>query len=191
MNFEEVYKNNRDMINNYMYKAYGLYKIADFMEYEDYKQEILLYLFQLLPKYDEKKASISTYFYRAIMLKANNLRNLAFCNPNKANYGALSLDSANANEKDNLKETVSYKDSIEDTELSIEETIEGEDFLNYVLNAYPSDECYKKVLEYRLLGYSRLKTGKLIGYSRTVVDNRLRLAKKKALEYLKGVEYGA
>ena len=43
MNFEEVYNKYREMINNYMYKAYGLYKIADFMEYEDYKQEILLY----------------------------------------------------------------------------------------------------------------------------------------------------
>ena len=191
MNIEEALKDYGRLINSYMYKAYGIYSLNNFIELEDYKQEIYIHLMKYLPKYDSSKASISTFLFRLITLKSHNIRKMALCNPYKANYGAYSLENKEVSEKDNdSRDTKSCKESIMDTVTSTEDRVEGKDFFNYVYNAYPKDRYYQEVLRYRFLGYSKLQTSKFIGRSRQVVENRLKLAREKANEYLGG-SYGA
>ena len=159
-------KNYNNMINKYMYENYSKCKLYGFIEFEDYRQEIYIYLLRHIPRYDESKASLSTYLYLCINTKTRNLIR---------HYKSETKDkfmSLNAKITDKFGGKYETIEILEDELTDIEEEAIANATTREILNMF-KDEEVRNIVLLLMDGYSKRDICKILKFGYTKMFNKL------------------
>ena len=158
-------------------KAYKHYCCEKYYKYDDFKQEVYVYIIEVLPKFDNSLSSVKSYLYSCIFHKALNLMRYKTCKQRGHGYVTVSTDISYM-ESNGKTESNTLLDTIIDTSIDIEnEVIEKNcsesELINYLLEKHKGEKYFETIILLLAQGYSRVKISKLLNKSRTVVDKRV------------------
>ena len=161
-----------------MNKAYNHYCCDKYYSYNDYQQEIYVYIIEVLPKYNPKLASLKSYLYSCIYNKSLNLMRYSGCKARGSEYTTISADNVYYESKNNSGNVESLISTIQDETIDIEnQVIESmcteSELINYLYEKHKGEKYYDTIITLLSQGYSRVKISQIIGKSRTVVDKRV------------------
>lgn len=181
----EIILNDKDLnefVCKVSYNYFKRYNINRYMEYEEYKQEVYLYLIKGLKKYESGIVNIKTYLYNTIRLSTINVYNTYNTNANKTNYNTYSMEYEYTTEKSVTLFSEYFKDNT-----NIEDAIIANDLYNFIINKN-NKSYYKQVLDLMLLGKNKVDIAKLLGLHRNTVNNIVNKFKIYIKEYYQGGE---
>ena len=168
MLLDEILNNSEynQMLEKYMSDFYFKYHFQYDLEYEEFKQEIYIYLLKNLKLYDKKRSSLSTFIYMCLKSKCTNLKRDYNTIKRKTKVSSLNVII------DSVDNNIELIDSITDESTNIEkEVIENTDIsiLDYLLEYYKNDEQTKKVIILIANGYSKKDICEIMGFSRATL----------------------
>lgn len=181
--------NDKDLnkyLNCVMFKGYKHYCCEKYYNYEEYKQEIYVYLLEKLVKFDSSLSSINSYLYNCVMTRALNLMRNKTCKQRGYGYTTVSanvsyLNSNGKSETNLLIETLEDEQNVENEVLS---NVCGEsELIEYLLSKHKNEKYYEDIIKLLCKGYSKTKIANTIGKSRTVVDKRLEVITKDIINF--------
>ena len=161
-------KNLNKMMKSYISECYGKHKVSYYMEYEDYEQEIYIYLINHLKSYDESKSSISTFLYMCISTKSLNL--VRGCKAKKRNKDIeVSLNNIACEGSNRQKE---YEEIIADS-FDIEKEFCDSELIDYLIDYYKDNKYMKNMVIYLSMGYNKKQLEDLFGYCHTTLYKKI------------------
>ena len=157
------------------YKRYGINKIMDYQDIEDFKQECYIELLEALSKYNEERSGLKTFIQGCINITALNISK-RYCA--KARVGEKSKLSFSCELNDDLV----LGDVIPDN-TNIESEIIAGDMLDFLMVKYKNDSCSIDIIQYLIEGYNPNQIKKELGLSNNKVYKRIEKIKADIEEY--------
>ena len=176
------------MMNSYIAENYGKYKASYYIEFNDYKQEIYVYLMEHLKEFDNNKSNISTFLYMCISTKTLNI--VRSCKAKKRNKeNIVSLNNVCF---DNEGDVTEYIEMLKD-DINIEDDYINSELLQFLMKYYENNEYMKQLVILLSQGFTKRQIEREFGYCHTTVYKKIGKSNKKGTlayivnQYLKKV----
>ena len=152
-----------EMCEKYMGDVYGKLGGHRYIEIDDFKQEIYIYLMSYLPKYNEEKSSISTYLYLGVKQKGLNI--IKACKSKRRSFDkdCLPLNTKYEGTRGGEFEVL---DVVKDELVDIENDVVNDISTNDIIKLF-KDEKAKNIVLLLMEGYNKREICKIlkIGYT--------------------------
>ena len=180
-------KDLNEMLNKYMSEIYGRLGASKYIERDDYKQEIYLYLLEQLPRYNTEKSSLSTYLYLCIKQKSLNLIK-AYRSKKESSYrNSLALNSVQEGSKGGVYEIM---DTVPDELIDIENEVINNMSTGEILKLFKDDRL-KNIVLLLMEGYNKREVCKILKIGYTNLFNKLGSENKvNTIKYMLSKHYG-
>lgn len=183
MRLEDILNDSKlnEMLNKYMYENYSKCNLYGYIELDDYKQEIYIYLMEHLGEYDSSKSCISTFLYMCINTKSRNMIRHFKGKRRQKYFNGLSL---NGEFKNKFGRPTEVLEMVEDEMVNIEKEVVANETAKDILSKFQNDEI-RNIVILLMEGYNKREICKILKFGYTKMFNKLgNINKENTIKYI-------